>query len=311
MKTFQLNTSFLLIATTAFLLSACGSLEQEIDLSLPDHERQLNVECYIIPELPIYFLSLTETVGFFEEFDIPTVSDAVVTIQYMGQTDTLQNVNLSDGFPLPGGDTIRLFIPGAQELYVGFRTAPNNFDSTFTLTIIDEKRSRKATAVTKMMPIIGLDGMEAQFNDEGEAFVLSKFTDPPGVDNYYRRILKHKVPLLLEPDTIRDNMGQIISITGDTVWVNEIDQEFTFDDQLQDGQEILLGTDFNYVAGDTVISFLYHIEKSYYDYLVSTDGAIIANLSPFAQPTRILTNIEGGTGIFTGVAISVDTLVVR
>lgn len=282
------------------LISGCDSLSQEIELDLPEYERELNVEGYMLPGLPLYFLSLTETVGYFDEFELPVINDATVVIKYGNEIDTLIPVNLAEGFTLPGisTDTIRLFLPGVNEVYLGLRLSPDNFTDKFELSINDEKRGRQATATTQLMEPIRHDSMTYGFDDKGKAFVLTHFTDFPNQANYYRRILKIKRPFQ-------------ITGTEDTVWLSDVEQSFIFDDDLADGEPVVIGTGFDYEAGDTLISFLYHIDKEYYDYIESSDGAIQANFSPFAQPTRILDNIIGGTGIFTGMALDVDTVIIR
>ncbi len=281
------------------LFAACSNLSKEIDLKLPDYERELNVEGYLLPGLPLYFLSLTETVGYFEEFDLPVINDATVIIKYGNEIDTLIPVNLAEGFVIPGitTDTIRLFLPGVNEVYLGLRFSPDNLSQQFELTIIDEKGGRQASATTRLVETIRHDSMTYDFDAKGKAFVLSYFTDPAGQRNYYRRVLKVRKPF---------------RITGsqDSIWLSDVDQAFIFDDEASDGEQFILGTGFEFEEGDTLISYLYHIPKEYYDYLESSDGAIQANFNPFAQPTRILDNIIGGTGIFTGMALHVDTLII-
>lgn len=298
MKNISFRHFLLLLSLSAFLF-ACDSLSQEIELDLPEYERELNVEGYLLPGLPLYFLSLTETVGYFDEFDLPTINDATVVIEYGSEIDTLIPVNLLEGFTLPGitTDTIRLFLPGVEEVYLGLRLSPDDFTKKFNLTIVDEKGDRTATATTQLMEPVRHDSMTYAFDDNGKAFVLTHFTDIPNQKNYYRRVLKVKRPFR-------------VTGTEDTLWLSDVEQAFILDDELNDGEPIVLGTGFDYEVGDTLISFLYHIEKAYFDYIESADGAIQANFSPFSQPTRILDNIIGGTGIFTGMALDVDTVII-
>lgn len=281
------------------LLSACGNLSREVDLDLPEYERELSVESYLLPGVPLYFVSLKETVGYFDEFELPVIDDATVIIKYGTEVDTLIPVNLAEGFTLPGisTDTIRLFLPGVQHVYLGLRLSPDDLNKTFELSIDDEKRDRKASATTRLIEPVNHDSLTYMFDNNGRALVLTHFTDIPNQKNYYRRILKVKRPFR-------------ISGTTDSVWLSDVEQAFVFDDELQDGQPFTLGTGFEYETGDTLISFLYHIEKAYFDYIQSADGATQANFNPFAQPTRILDNINGGTGIFTGMALDVDTVII-
>lgn len=300
MKTKNISQIYLIpLISLILFLSGCGSLSQEVELELPEYERELSVESYLLPGLPLYFVSLTETVGYFDEFDLPVIDDATVVIKYGNEIDTLIPVNLVEGFTLPGisTDTIRLFLPGVQQVYLGLRLSPDDFNTPFELSINDEKRDRQATATTKLLEPLRHDSLSYLFDDNGKALVFTYFTDFPDQKNYYRRILKVKRPFRVEG-------------TEDTVWLSDVEQAFVLDDELQDGEQFTIGTGFDYEVGDTLISFLYHIEKAYYDYIQSADGATQANFNPFAQPTRILDNIKGGTGIFTGMALDVDTVII-
>jgi len=60
----SINIYFLLLVAIAF---ASCNLEKEIELELPEYERQTVVECYLEPGLP-YTLLLTKSDGFFSSF---------------------------------------------------------------------------------------------------------------------------------------------------------------------------------------------------------------------------------------------------
>ncbi|MCU7549711.1 DUF4249 domain-containing protein [Chitinophagaceae bacterium LB-8] len=50
---------------------------------------------------------------------------------------------------------------------------------------------------------------------------------------------------------------------------------------------------------DSVVVTLYHIQKDYYEYLLSVRNASSAYKDPFLTPEAIKSNINGGIGIFT------------
>ncbi len=50
---------------------------------------------------------------------------------------------------------------------------------------------------------------------------------------------------------------------------------------------------------DSIVVTLFHIQKDYYDYLLSTRYAKSAYRDPFLNPEMIKSNIKGGIGIFT------------
>ena len=70
----------------SILISACNSLETNIDVALPAYDRKLAVECYIEAGKP-YKMLLTESVSYFEKATIPVVNFAKVYITHAGITD--------------------------------------------------------------------------------------------------------------------------------------------------------------------------------------------------------------------------------
>ncbi|MEM6726796.1 MAG: DUF4249 family protein, partial [Bacteroidota bacterium] len=135
------------------------------------------------------------------------------------------------------------------------------------------------TSFTRFLEPVPIDSTVVEFNDSREAAFLTWFTDIPDVANYYRFSL-HLGGLDREPE-----------------------QVFALDDDVFDGDDTLFGTGFEYEVGDTMISTLYTIDLAYHDFLESVTAAQSANTNPFAQPSRIFSNIEGENtlGIFTTI----------
>lgn len=290
----------------SLLAGACGSLEKDIVVELPPYERLLNVECYVAPTgvqqplpfgipwdiipastPPFYYMILTETVGYYDEFNLPIVDDALVTITYMGVTDTLQYVP----FVATSTDTIRF--------YFGFRSMQeNNPNEPFDLYIQDGE-GREVTARTFLPTFVPIDTVEWEFNSRAEAFVQTTFQDPQDQENFYRAVILKK-----------DNVG-VAGSPGDSVSLDQTQVAFQFGDDFTTDGEVTVGTNFDYVEGDTVTTFIYQIDESYYNFLETVDAAEQANFSPFAQPTNIQTNIEGGMGIFTAFDYDKRTVIIK
>ena len=74
------------------------------------------------------------------------------------------------------------------------------------------------------------------------------------------------------------------------------------------GNDVLHVSDYNFDSGDLIIGTIYHIDKAYYDYLFTTRNAENANYSPFIEPSGLISNIEGGHGIFTFLSYTRDTI---
>lgn len=274
---------FLFISLAVFLASC--NLTQEVDIELPEYERQPVVECYIEPGKPFRLL-LTQSYAFFDPFGLDSsfldktlLEDALVTIRYNGQTDTLEN-RLS--FEL---NPLKIFN------YTGQNIAPYAPGTTFELNITLPGGGAINGSAT-MLPRVPIDSVVLQWNAERDtlARVLTYITDDMSTTNYYRRLL---------------NYASLDSFP---------DQDFTIDDRLNTTPTIAFGTSYELTEGDTVFNAILHIEKAYYDYLESVQLAVVGNLNPFAQPSPIKSNVRGSAnplGIFTCLSIDRDTMIVR
>lgn len=269
----HIRITCLLALTLTLFLCSC-SLEKEVDLNLPVYERELIVECYLEPGKP-YRLLLQESVGYLDSFEIPLVDDATVVIRHNGNSDTLS--------------------PGAFLDFQGFKffnyqsptIVPEDFDNDFELFVRDDQ-GREVTARTRMMPRVSFKDISYQFDEDSMAAVTVRWDDFAGIKNYYRYSLH-------ENEFTEDGLQFV----------------FTLDDRIGDGEEFVLSSLFFREVGDTVITTVYHLEEAYWRYLQTTDDAQGANGNPFAQPTSIISNIEGGIGIFTGLIFDRDTIIIE
>ena len=60
----------------------------------------------------------------------------------------------------------------------------------------------------------------------------------------------------------------------------------------------------NFRPGQSVLIRHMHISKAYYDFYQSVERAQRGNTNPFQEPGRIVDNVEGGIGIFTGLVVT-------
>ncbi len=258
-----------------FLIPACN-LEQNIDVDLPSYESELTVECYLEPGRPFRLL-LSESLGYFESAQTnPIIDNASVTITHAGGT-----VNLINGFVVD---------PEFDKFYNFYSSdlVPATVGAEYTLNITDD-RGRSITGTTTMLPTVDIDSLVPQFNTSDTlALVLTYFAEPEG-DNWYRRQLHF----------------------GETVRTAVVDQDFVTDDNLEtEDNNFVFGSGFEFGVGDTVFSTLYNIEEPYYDFLVSAFDAISSNGNPFASPSSIKSNVDGGLGIFTCLSYDRDTIII-
>ncbi len=291
---------FLAFLAFAVLLSSCDALTRDVDLNLPEPERILTVECYLEAGQP-YRVLLTETKGFFENLDAcPLVKGATVIIKHNGVVDTLEESfyfsnncpadSLFGFIPFFNADRTRFYNYGSSNI------CPTDYDHDFELEVIDNLNNRQALATTRFLRPVPISEMALTFKDTLASLMVSAIDDGATVDFY--RIIVHL-------DALTEDFG-FFNISKQPEFDISIDDARFFN-----GGKVTFGTDFDYAVGDTLIGTFYHIDKVYHDFLQTVSDAESANFSPFAQPTRILTNINGGQGIFTTLSYSRDTVVVN
>lgn len=263
----------ILFLAAAISLVACN-LTKDVEIELPEYDRQPVVECYLEPGKPFRLL-LSQSYGFFDAFGLDStflqktlLQGATVTISYNGQTDTLANTTSFDLNPL------KIFN------YTGKNTVPATPGIEYTLNISLPNSRGNITGRAAMLPPVPIDSVVVQFSPDRDtlARVLTYITDDLSRPNFYRRIL---------------NYASLDSVP---------EQDFVFSDRTSTNSKIAFGTGYDLVSGDTVFNAVFHISREYYDYVESVQLATIGNVNPFAQPSAIRSNVSGSAnplGIFT------------
>lgn len=291
-----------LVITVLFsLVLSCDDFERNVDIKLPEIEKELVVECYLQPGQP-YRVTLTETKSYFENLQAcPFVQGATVVIEHNGVRDTLDEAS----FYLPGScDDSTLSVPINYPIFSNTRFAnygsnkicPKDYNSDFKLEIHDHINNRTVTSTTRMLPPVELSAIKTEFNENNEAYALVSAQDDGNQVNFYRLML-HKTSLTIDtttpPVARRPEFDAVID-----------------DARFFNGKMVALGTPYRYKEGDTLIATIYHIDQTYHDYLETARDAQSNNGNPFGQPGTILTNVDGGQGIFTFLSYDRDTVYV-
>lgn len=265
-----------------FFCWSCN-LEKEIEIDLPDYDPKVVVECYLQPGKPFQLL-LTRSASYFAPFDTNTsdllqnllVTGAKVSVSHAGNRFDLKNQLVID--------------QEAQKLYNYFNEelVPENYTDDFEL-YIELQDGSTITGITQLLPVVPFDSIVVEFQ-EGDtlARVLTYFTDVPNENNYYRRMLHH----------------------------NSLDslpmQDFTLDDRVVENV-VVFGSGYEFKAGDTIYNTLFHIDRTYFDFLESVNNAVLSNGNPFGQPSPINSKLEGtarSVGIFTGLSYTREMTIV-
>lgn len=282
MKIKRLNSIFPLAAL--LLLVACN-LTKDVEIDLPDYDRQPVVECYLEPGQPFRLL-MTRSYAFFDTLGLSSnfvqnalLDGAMVTIAYNGQIDTLKNQ--------------LTLVPNPLKIYnyVGQNLVPETPGTQFVLNI-RLADGGEITGTTQMLPLVNVDSIVVEFSPELDtlARMLTYITDNQNQENYYRRLL---------------NFSSLDSIP---------DQDFIVTDRFSQTALIAFGTGYDFKEGDTIFNTIFHITKDYYDFKESVDLAVVGNLNPFAQPSPIKSNVRGSAnpvGIFAPLVYDRDTTIIQ
>jgi hypothetical protein len=295
---------FLIIIGVFLMLLSCEDMETVIEIEMPAIEKELVIECYLEAGKP-YRLLLTETKDYFEEFDeCPFVRNALVVITHAGQRDTLTeafffNDNCDPNDIIPYGfwpylshDSTRFFNYGSNAL------CPQDFNNAFTVEVWDSS-GRFAMASTQFIPESPIEQFITEANNSGQYYALLSTKDDINTTDFYRLVL-HKTSL-----TKKGNGLLPIPIARDPKFDRTLDDGGIFA-----GKEVTTASNYKFETGDTLIGTIYHIDKTYHDYLESVSDAQGANASPFGQPAVVKTNIIGGQGIFAFLSYDRDTIYV-
>lgn len=261
------KTFFYLLAL--FLFWGCEKL---IDVDLNESNPALVIQGNLTRSPGLSEVKITKTGSYFSESPETTVSGAIVKI-----TNNLGNVFLFEEKDLG--------------LYKSHDTYPQE-GTIYTLSV--EVKGETYQATSKLNKPVLIDSLSYKY-EEGFAFfddgytVTMHFSDPPGIQNYYR-----------------------IKMYRNGVYNNNSNNLIIFDDRLVDGNSFNLSLgQFIYDAGDTANVELISLDESAYEYyrtfqeLVNTNPGSAAP----ANPTSNFSN--GALGYFSAWSSDSKTIEIK
>lgn len=284
---------FLIILILIVLFSSC---EKDITVDLPQPEEQLVIEGYIEPGQPPYVL-ISKTAPYFSSFDENSllqyvVKNAKVTVQCVEDnvTDTLFQVIADTGY-----------------FYVSFGMI-GQAGKTYNLRVVTED-GKVATATTRIEQPIPLDSIwfKIQEGKDSLGFVWAHLTDPDTLGNNYRWFAKR-----IGKDS--SFIAPIGSVFEDK-FINGKSFDFAYNrgsvpnsTAADDTSEVENGF---FKTGDVIVVKFCTISNASFKFWRSaeTQSSNIGN--PFASITPLVSNIEGGIGIWEGYSPSLDTVIAQ
>lgn len=318
------------VAILAFFTFVTGC-QQEIEVELPEVEPVYVLEGSIVEgEAPLVFVG--EAQGYFDPVDANSIGQAFLPGALVHLNDGTTTVELDElctsnlppelleaaeeilGFP----DTVLAALDLC--VYTSFDPAwRGTAGLTYALDVTVNEVSMQAS--TSIVPAVQVDS--AWFQSPGTidslGFMYAQFTDPDTLGNAYRWFAK-RINVRPEWDPLAgqvkdaDFVAPLGSVTDDAFF-NGLSFEFSafrgaaagstaWDDDFGTSSEAGY-----FKVGDTVAVRMCSIDEHVFQAIRSYENLILSQGSPFAPPANMITNVEGGIGLWAGYGIWQDTVI--
>lgn len=293
-------------------LATLWSCTKEVQIDIPGYKEQLVVDGRIETGQPaIVLLSKSNNVYSstnYESYLNSFVDDAIVVLSNGIQTDTLTKI-CTDDLP-PGLEQVAAGIFGIPaEILVNLHLCAyvsmnmlGEEGKTYTLQIAHQGKQYQASSkiLTPIVPDSLYWKPEGNFTDRG--FSWAKLSDAANTADAYLWEVKY----LQDPQ-----FSKTFNPYFNDKFFNGLTFEFGYENPMSfndpNGNDAYRGF---YKLGDTIVVKLSKIGGKEYNYFEKKYNQIYSGGSPFAVPTNIPTNIEGGAlGIWVAYAPWIDTLV--
>jgi hypothetical protein len=306
-------TSFIQkIAFLLLLIMGLNSCSKEVKIDIPGFDEQIVIDGSIETGTPaIIFLSNSKDI--YAPTDINSylsgfISGATVTVSNGTITDTLTEIctdNLPAGFESIAAAFFGLPIEQLVNLHLCAYVSTGlvgEIGKTYTLKVLYNNKTY--TSSTKIENPTALDNLfwREQVNLPGYGFSWAKITDSPVMGDAYRWEVKNLSDLFyskpFQPFT-------------DDRFYNGKTFEFSVENPMSFKDETIENQYKGYYKlGDTIVVKFSKLGKKEYQFFEKKYNQIYSGGNPFATPTNIPTNIEGGAlGIWAGFSPWYDTLI--
>ena len=320
-----------------FIICALFSCQEEITLDLPQAENKLVVEGSIEPGFPPYVI-LTRNQGYFDPIDVNTYNDLII--------DDVDSVMV--WFFNESGDKVIRYLEKVDVLgdsLPPIYTDLNYFNNSTNYTFSKENRTyfleiywnkqiiSSFTTIPKSTPLdcLWVEQTEVTTDNEFKCDIRAMYTDPANEQNNIL-IRSKRIQHYERDDTLlcfnenKPDFNLKLVDSGSDILINGETFETYFPRPKDNGfpngkynsyrtKKCQDGTELEFPKDIVLIKFCQIDEPSvkFWRGLVRQAGT---NGNPFAEPLNLVSNIEGGLGVFTGyspvyykVPVVIDTTI--
>lgn len=281
-----------------FALTGC---EKDIHFDLQDSTAKLVIEATIENGQPPIVI-LSQSLSYFSTINADILAGSFVHNAQIRISDGRRSQLLKEYStqPLPG---INLFYYTIDSSNLSGAFA-GSFNSTYTMTISSEGKTYNAQttipALTKTIDSVWWKSSPGN-PDTTLVSLQGRFSDPPGYGNYIRYFTK---------------TGKGAFFPGLTsVYDDQIIDGLSYDGEIERGVDRNAKFDVDnysfFSRGDTVVIKFCNIDKPTFDFWRTMEYSYSSIGNPFASPTKVLSNIDGGAlGYFGGYAAQYRTIII-
>jgi len=304
-------------------IAAAVGCEKEIRIDLGDVDSKLAVDGSIEQGQPPIVI-LTRSVGYFEPTDINTLSNLFVHDADVSVSNGTDEVTLDE---FCASDIPDSLLPLVSELtglseadlatinycvYTTFNPIMfGEIGKTYDLSITAEDQTLSSSS-TIQQPI-PLDSLWFQVwaDTDSLGFVWAKLSDPAGETNTYRWMARRINQY--EDGTVKDaTFFPPQNSVFDDQFFDGLSFEFAYDRGMDPnsnkpddfGEEAAL-----FKQNDTVVVKFSVIDFEVFEFLRQVETQQLTSGNPFAAPTSVPSNIEGGLGVWAAYGVALDTVV--
>ncbi len=302
-----------------FICISIASCTKEVQIDIPGYEEQIVIDGVIETDQPAIVL-LSSTANIYSPTNLEAylngfVSGATVVVSDGSINDTLVEI-CTDNLP-----------PGTEEIAAAFFGIPvdqlvtlnlcgyfstqivGEVGKTYTLNV--EVNGESYSSVTSILDPTSLDSLywkpEPPLESHGWSWAV--LNDPTGLNDAYRWEVKR---LNVLPDGTQDPLFyKPFGPFFDDAFFDGLTFEFAYENPINFFDETV-SDDYRgyYEQGDTILVKLSKLGKAEFDFFEKKYNQMYTAGNPFATPTNIPSNIEGGAlGVWAGFSPWSDTLV--
>jgi hypothetical protein len=310
------------IATILIILSVLSSCTKEVEIDIPGYQEQLVIDGSIETGMPPLVLlsrskdiySPTNLQAFLEGF----VTGATVTVSNGTTSVQLEEV-CTDNLP-PGSEAIAAAIFGIPQselvnyhlcAYTSFNTSIwGQVGKTYALTVSFEGKTFTSSTTIEQPSSLNTLYWKQDGDLTNYGYSWATLTDTPNNYDAYKWEVK-RINVGIDGQPVDKVFTKTFSPVFDDDFFDGLTFNFFYENPtVWDDNTVPDEYKGYYKIGDTVVVKLSKMDRYVFNFMEKKYIQLATAGNPFASPTNIPTNIEGGAlGVWAGYSPSFDTLI--